>query len=149
MSKKHYLLRDPLKTWPTTSMLIFSLLGIILSVYLWSFSLSDTPIPCTVDGGCESVLRGEWSELFDIPIAALGTAFYSAFFYTSILKLFIRHSLLDWSQTVLITSGILFTTYLRYLEISQIGYICQWCWVSMILVIILFVAYLYDEKYLW
>jgi len=42
--------------------------------------------------------------------------------------------------------GIIFSVYLRYLEFVKIGHICVWCWMSVILIVLFIVLYLWEQK---
>lgn len=122
----------------TVLLLVLAVLGMILSAYLWWYKFQEgEAISCDISGGgCDEILTGKYSEMFNIPIATWGFFFYATFFLVSFQKLFIKHFLIDSLLIGLLLSGILYTLWLRYLEFFVIGGWCQWCWLSVIIIVI-------------
>ncbi len=116
--------------------LIISILGIFLSVYLWSFQVIDRVIPCT-DNGCEHVLTSEYSKMLGVPLSTYGFFYYCLLTLLAFERIFIKHKLIDNILYLSIGWGLLYSLYLRYLEFTKIGSVCMWCWISVVLVVML------------
>jgi len=126
--------------------LTLSIIGIFLSSYLWAFQVTDNIIPCS-SSGCAHVLSDPHSFIFGVPMAAFGVAFYIALAYLAFQRFYIKHKVLKYSMSLLIFSGLIFSLYLRYLEFFVIKQgICQWCWGSFIIVLIISGLNLYEHK---
>ncbi len=97
---------------------ILSILGIILSAYLWKVQLQgeDLSIPCTTNGGCELVLTSKWSKIFGVPMSVYGFFFYAFLALLTFQRIFIEHKLIEKLTLLSIVWGIIFSVYLRYLE---------------------------------
>lgn len=109
-------------------------IGVFLSMYLWYIHLSADDVLCFT-GGCNAVLTGEFSQIAGVPVAAMGVAFYAFILVLAFQRSKIEHKLLDQMLYGWVGVGLLFTLYLRYLEFAKIGEICEWCWVSVVIVI--------------
>jgi uncharacterized membrane protein len=132
-------------SWINTFMLILGILGIALSAYLWNVQATDGIVPCTT-GGCEDVLTSDWSKILGIPMAAYGVAYYIAICFVCFEKMFIKHKLLNHILLGLISWGIIFSIYLRYIEFVKIGEICIWCWASVAIIILLTISFFVDKS---
>lgn len=112
--------------------LLLSVLGIAVSIYLsWTY-LSGSHIACTTHG-CEAVRSSSYSTLFGIPQPIYGIIFYLvvgflALIYQSTEKLFT----IGIKRLIIITStfGFLYSVYLTSLEAFVIRAYCDWCLVS-------------------
>jgi uncharacterized membrane protein len=124
---------------------IISILGIILSGAMWWYKYENKIPPCTLSG-CEHVLTGPYSEMFGTPVAAYGFFFYITLAGLSFQALFIHNKLITRMLGLDIIAGVIFTIYLRYLEIVKIGDWCQWCWVSVVFMIFISVGFLLELK---
>jgi len=127
--------------------LILVTVGIGISLYLTYTKLTFSPIICKF-GDCDLVQRSEYANFFGIPIAFLGV------FYYLILAVLIWYKDLDIKYTKFIDKalvfwviwGVIFSTYLTYLEIYVIKAICMWCIFSYIVVLKL-LATVVTEKF--
>lgn len=119
-------------------------IGGLVSLYLWDFHVNNSKVVCFT--GCESVLSSEYGVFFGVPIAAFGFAYYVITLLMVYIRSRIRHILLDRLLGILLTWGLLFSLYLRYLEFFVLFDICMWCWVSFIVIIIMSVVYWVESK---
>jgi len=134
----------------TTNRLILFLasLGILLSFYLWSVQVADPKdavISCAVGDGCYQVLTGPYGKLWGIPMSVFGVFYYVFVLFTAFLREKINDKLLSQILVLEVVWGIIFSLYLRFVEFYYIRHICSWCWLSVLIVIILTVV-LYIEK---
>ncbi len=106
-------------------LLLISAGGIAISLYLTYVKLTDSPIRCAV-GSCDLVQKSKYAELFGIPVAMLGIAYYLTL--AVIAQLNKKQLIKLWCIW-----GFIFSGYLTYLEVFVIHEICQWCVFSAIL----------------
>ena len=126
--------------------IIIAIIGMALSAYLWWYQVTDQFIPCT-GSGCDDVLKSPYGKLFGVPMSVFGVFYYAVIFLLAFQKLFIKDKILNWLMLATILWGILFSVYLRYLEFFVIGNICIWCWGSVVLILILTLLYILENKY--
>lgn len=108
---------------------LVALVGLADSIYLTVKHFTAEPVPCSLTGGCETVLSSEFAEFAGIPIAAFGAVAYFIAFSLAVLtafgdsrtwKLFGIH--------VFVMS--LFTAWLLYVQAFILGAFCQFCLLS-------------------
>jgi uncharacterized membrane protein len=111
-------------------------IGLGISGYLTYYKLNASPWACNF-GGCDKVQNSKYSIMFGLPVATWGIIYYIALLITYLRKWELLTKLwLAW--------GIIFSTYLTYIEISKIHAICGWCALSYLIIII--ITYLYFKK---
>jgi uncharacterized membrane protein len=130
-------------------MALVSLVGIFVALYLTLYKLGAVgDLACTV-GSCETVQLSRWATFLGLPVAAWGVGFYVAVFALTVAGLQPR-----WEESrglslvvvALVAWGLVFSLWLTWLELFVIHAICQWCVVSAVLVLILFVLALLDWR---
>ena len=116
--------------------------GVGVSGYLTLIHYDEAALICGV-GDCHTVQSSRYAEIAGIPIAILG-----ALMYATVLALAaFRWRRPDSSAATLTSvafavalSGVGYAAYLTWLEIAVIKAICQWCVVSAILTVGIFLA---------
>jgi uncharacterized membrane protein len=115
--------------------------GVFLAAYLTMYKLGMIgALQCSV-GECETVNLSRWATLGGLPVAAWGMGFYAAVFLVAFLGTTARFVDEAWISHVLLaltTWGVIFSSWLTYLELFVIHAICMWCVISAILTVILF-----------
>ncbi|HUJ93093.1 MAG TPA: vitamin K epoxide reductase family protein [Gaiellaceae bacterium] len=112
-----------------------AVLGAGIAAYLTVAHLAHAPVVC-VSGGCETVQHSAYSELFGIPVAAIGLAGYVLIGASSRP----RTDLARTAGAAAALAGLVFAAYLVYVQVSIIGAVCQWCIASDVVLAILVVA---------
>jgi uncharacterized membrane protein len=102
-----------------------ALAGAAVSGYLLWVRETGANLICAA-GGCETVQSSQYSEILEMPVALLGLACYVALFATALLRSENARLL----HTALALTGVVFSTYLLYVQIELIGAVCQWCLAS-------------------
>ena len=125
--------------WPIWASIFVSFLGILNTGYLTIQHFRGLPPTCSVFQGCETVTNSVYSTLFGIPLALLGLIFYLVIFMLCLE--YMRHGSaivanLFWFGTVM---GIIASTVLVCLQIFVIKALCQYCILSAIETILLFI----------
>lgn len=106
-----------LRRWQSISA-ILSFLGVVDSLYLWSFKWTHTLI-CGTEG-CDVVNASPYSEIMGIPVAAIGVLGYLALLALALWALFARNNAPYWLTDVRIffaAVGFLFAVYLTAVEL--------------------------------
>ena len=123
---------------------VVALIGLADSIYLTIKHYTGEVVPCSIVQGCEQVLTSSYAEIFGVPLAMFGAAAYFVAFSLAILAAFGNG--LMWRffgiQTFLM---LLFSVWLVYLQAYVIGVFCQFCLVSAVTTLTLFIIYLVSE----
>lgn len=122
-------------------MVVISLAGLFLSVYLTLYHYGVIGVLACNVGSCERVQSSRWSMFLGLPVAAWGVGFYTVMLILSILAL--RENLEESPQLaaimlVIALGGVLFTGWLNALEAFVIHAWCEWCLGSAAMVLVLF-----------
>ena len=129
--------------------LVLSILGALISFYILYNDIAGSEVVCP-DGGCVKVSNSEYSRFLGIPVAALGLFYYLALFGIRNLKK-VRNNLYEKIvevriEKLLLVAGVIFSIYLRYIEIFKIKAVCIWCWGSVFVLFGIVIAYFYENK---
>jgi len=123
--------------------------GIFVALYLLLYKIGLIgELTCSV-GSCETVNSSKWATFLGIPVAGWGVAWYVGMFSLAVMSTSERFA---GSRTMSLLlfgfagSGLLFSVWLTYLELFVIHAICQWCVVSAIIVLLIFVATALDLR---
>jgi uncharacterized membrane protein len=126
-----------------------ALAGIFLALYLLLYKLGMIgALTCSV-GSCETVNTSKWARFLGIPVAGWGVAWYMATFAIAVASIqgrFADSPGISLALLVMTTTGLIFSAYLTWLELFVIHAICQWCVVSAILVLVMFVLTVLDYR---
>ena len=119
----------------------FAVLGLLVSIYMTIYKLTNNESMCIGSGGCSIVNASGYSEVNGIPVAAIGV-----FGYLSILTFLVLEnrpgffqengSMLLFGVTLI---GFLFTVWLIYVEVALIKAYCPFCITSQITMTIIFI----------
>jgi uncharacterized membrane protein len=126
-----------------------ALAGIFLAVYLLLYKLGMIgELSCSV-GSCEKVNTSKWATFLGLPVAAWGVGWYIVMFVLAVVSTWETYAESPAVSMLLLGvagTGLIFSTYLTYLELFVIHAICQWCVVSAILVLVIFVICAIDYR---
>jgi uncharacterized membrane protein len=126
-----------------------ALAGIFLATYLALYKLGYIgALSCSV-GSCETVNLSRWATFLGLPVAVWGVGFYVSVFAVSFAGTLDRFAGAAWVSHALLGLtgwGVLFSTWLTYLELFVIHAICMWCVISAILVVVLFALSLVEWR---
>ena len=126
---------------------ILAFLGFLDAVYLTILHYKNAFPPCTITKGCETVLTSEFATVFNIPIALLGSLFYTAVIAVCILCY--HHSKRIFSNAIFFISGVGVTAsiLLLYIQVVILKNICQYCVLSEVINFsIFFLSYLLFKR---
>ena len=119
----------------------FAVLGLLVSIYMTIYKLTNNESMCIGSGGCSIVNASGYSEVNGIPVAAIGV-----FGYLSILTFLVLEnrpgffqengSMVLFGVTLI---GFLFTVWLIYVEVALIKAYCPFCITSQLTMTIIFI----------
>jgi len=117
---------------------IISLLAVValgVSLYLSITHYLGYAVPCSVTHGCETVLNSKYSVVWGVPLSVLGVVFFFSVFVSSLLAnhyVFFKKLL-----TVLLSIGSLASLVFLSLQFFVIKKICEYCFTTDSLTIIM------------
>lgn len=122
----------------STALAVF---GLFVSAYLTIYKLTENDKMCLGSGDCAAVNASLYSEIYSIPVAAIGVGGYFSIF--AVLAAEKRSPFLQKNNTLIVFGlalvGFLFTLYLIYVELRLIRALCPFCVASQATMIMLFI----------
>jgi uncharacterized membrane protein len=119
----------------------FTILGLLVSIYMTIYKLTDNDKMCIGSGGCSVVNSSRYAEVSGIPVAVLGVGGYTAIL--AVLLLERRNKFFEQNGTMMFfglsITGFLFTVWLIYVEIALIKALCPFCLTSQASMTIVFI----------
>ena len=122
-------------------MVVISLAGLFLAVYLTLYHYGAIGILACNVGSCEKVQTSRWSMFLGLPVAAWGVGFYTVMLILSLVAMRDAYSdsqPLASAMVIFALGGLLFTGWLNFLEAFVIHAWCEWCIGSASMVLVLF-----------
>lgn len=119
---------DKIRILPLVAALV-AIAGMIDAIYLTVHHYTGEKVPCSVTGGCETVLSSLYSEIGGIPLALFGGLAYFTVFSLATLSAFGDDRM--WKiLSVIVALMAVFSLWLLYLQAFVIGAFCQFCLLS-------------------
>ena len=119
----------------------FAILGLLVSIYMTIYKLTDNASMCIGNGGCSVVNNSIYAEVHGVPVAVIGMIGYAALL--AVFYLETRGGYFNENGTLLLfgmaLTGFLFTVWLIYVEIALIKALCPFCLTSQISMTIIFI----------
>jgi protein-disulfide isomerase len=132
-------------------LIILGVIGIYIAGVLTIQHALQLEVPCTADGGCQTVARHASSYLpfgiggmERIPVAYIGLAGYVLLTVLAILRSGLgKQSSPKWvgAGFFMAAAGMLFSLYLQYVSFTEIRAKCIWCISSAVIMTITFIIY--------
>ena len=126
---------------PTTIIIVFSILGILDTLYLIYHKIKGTDVACLFfpKEWCKKVQYSKYSKTFGIPNSVAGFFIYTAILILTLL--FVQGTIVTFLPiTILITIGFLFSLYFMYIQGAVLKVYCTWCVISFINFTIMLIA---------
>ena len=102
-----------------------ALVGVGITAYLLSVRASGATLSCTT-GGCEAIQSSSYSEIFGLPVAALGLGGFLVLLGAALA----RGDLARLIGAAVALAAFAFGTYLLVVQVVVIGALCDWCLAS-------------------
>ena len=103
-------------------MAALAIASIGIAAYLVQAHYSGVSVVCST-GGCETVQKSAYAEVFGVPVALLGLLGSAAILVT----LFRGGPASRAAGLGFAVSGLVFAAYLVIVQLAVIGAVCQWC----------------------
>jgi len=112
---------------------VLAFLGFLDATYLTILHYKNAFPPCAITKGCETVLTSQYATIFNVPIALLGSLFYTAIIAVCII--FYHHSKRIFSNAIffIAATGVIASILLFYIQLVIIKNFCQYCVLSEII----------------
>jgi uncharacterized membrane protein len=121
--------------------LILTILGLLVSIYMTIFKITNNAKMCIGSHGCSIVNSSRYSEVNGIPVAVLGVVGYAAIL--AVLLLERRPGFIQQNSTLIFfglsLTGFLFTLYLIFVEVALIKAYCPFCLTSQAAMTLIFI----------
>jgi uncharacterized membrane protein len=121
--------------------LILTILGLLVSIYMTIFKITNNAKMCIGSHGCSVVNSSRYAEVNGIPVAVLGVVGYAAIL--AVLLLERRPGFFQQNGTLLFfglsLTGFLFTLYLIFVEVALIKAYCPFCITSQAAMTLIFI----------
>jgi uncharacterized membrane protein len=128
---------------------LLALLGLFVAAYLYLYKVGAIGSLACGSGGCETVQLSKQSRFLGVEVALIGVLGYAVLLILALLGLQESQAGRSGSaRALLVLSGIavVFTLYLKGLELFVIHAICRWCVVSAVIIVAIFVLALWDWR---
>jgi uncharacterized membrane protein len=134
-------------TWLPIGSLLIAIVGLGASIYLtYEHFTQNATLACSANSlvNCTAVTTSPQSKVFGIPVAVLGLVFF-----VGIIPLLLpvawrmNTKLIRTSRIAAVAIGVCFVFYLIYVELFDVGKICEWCTGVHILTLALFAVVLF------
>ena len=123
------------------SSIIFSVVGLLVSIYMSIYKFSNNNAMCLGSGDCATVNASRFSEIYGIPVAFFGVFGFVAIILVHFLEK--RIKLFEQQGTLMIFGmglfGFIFVLYLTYVELYVIHAICPFCVATAIAMVLVFI----------
>lgn len=127
---------------PRLLVLLFSLAGLAVSAYLHLTKRRGQKPYCFLGQDCSSVINSRYSVTFGLPNEVLGIIYYLAVFLLYLSPL-TQIPEVDLAAFVVSTLAAAFSSYLFYLQAHVLKKWCEWCLVSTICSLGIFLVLLF------
>src|SRR5882724_11495596 len=124
--------------WISAGIAALAFMGMVDATYIALHTSRGFLPPCGLAGGCDQVLSSPYALILGVPVAWFGLAFYLTTAACALFALFGFEQALRLSLA-LASLALGFTMYLLYLQAIVIRAFCDYCLLSALLVILIFV----------
>ncbi|HUN09997.1 MAG TPA: vitamin K epoxide reductase family protein [Aggregatilineales bacterium] len=115
-----------------------ALAGLVAAAYLATIEVNQTDAVCGLVGDCNRVQQSPYAQIAGIPIGVIGVLGYIAILILWFVNRQIGGSYrLEQLMRAAALLGVVFSTYLTFLEPFVIGATCLWCLMSAIIMLLL------------
>jgi vitamin-K-epoxide reductase (warfarin-sensitive) len=135
--------------WLRVIALLLCVAGIFVAGYMSWAEVTGNETVCADTGkiDCAAVQESAYAKTFGIPVAIMGLAGYVAMFGVLLLEDQVK-LLAEYGRILVLGMalfGVIFQTYLTYVEASVLDKWCQWCVTSYVLITLVLVISAYRQ----
>lgn len=136
------LLIQRISKWIVIMLVVVALIGFADATYLTVEHYQNKIPPCTI-GGCETVLTSSYSQIIGIPVSLLGAIYYLFILIFLILYIDLKKEIFLRIPLIASIFGLLASIWFSYLQIFVIKAFCQYCAISAMTSLIIFISAFY------
>lgn len=125
--------------WLPLTMLGVSAVGFMDATYLAVKHFTHTVVPCSILHGCEVVTTSVYSTVLGIPVALMGSLYYLALIILLFVAVDTKNEKIFLIATRSTALGLFASGWFVYVQAGILQAFCQWCMLSAITSITLFV----------
>ncbi|MBU6427083.1 vitamin K epoxide reductase family protein [Patescibacteria group bacterium] len=143
MTNLNQLLTRPLRRLPVSAvvfLLVVALAGFVDASYLTIEHFQGAIPPCSLTGGCETVLSSPFSTFLGIPVSLLGALYYLTILICAFAYLEGKHEWMMRFALWFTVFGLAASLWFVYLQVFVIHSYCVYCIGSAITSTVLFVT---------
>lgn len=140
--------------WLYLLMILLTLAGLGVSAYLmWGYTTPGASLACGSSHGCDAVKNSTYANLAGIPLPLIGLVSYLSLLLLLVIQNQVATSHRSWSPYIALVifglslAGVLYSTYLTYLELFVIYAICRWCVASAIIIVAIFILSIFNLRH--
>jgi uncharacterized membrane protein len=127
--------------WMYRARVALAILGLAVAIYMTIYKVLNADAMCLGSGDCSTVNASPYSEVYGIPVGAIGAIGYAAILATLYFEK--RNRFFKENGALMLfgmaLTGFLFTLWLIYVEIAILKAICPFCLTSQIAMTIIFI----------
>ena len=128
---------------------VLSLIGLTDAIYLsYNHFSKSASVVCNLFSDCDNVLNSQYATIGIIPLALIGVGYYLLIGFLAQYQIYHPSHLIKRFLLFVTTLGLLATTYFVYLQALVIQSWCQYCLLSALITVILWLIIAYDSIYL-
>lgn len=128
---------------------LLALVGLFVALYLWLFKIGVVGTMSCGTGGCEAVQLSPESVFMGVEVALIGVVGYLVLLGVAVwgtLPAQATRGAPALALMILSGGAVAFTAHLKYLEFFVIGAVCQWCVVSAVIIVVIFLLSVADWR---
>jgi uncharacterized membrane protein len=118
---------------------ILSFIGLLDGAYLTWKHYTNGSVNCSLTAGCEQVLTSQYSTIAGVPLSLIGAIYYVVLFFLCIALLDTDRPLFVKLIALISGAGVLFSSYLVYLQVAMLKSICIYCMLSATTTTLIFI----------
>ncbi len=119
--------------------LVLGFAGFLDATYLTILHYKNAFPPCSVTGGCESVLTSQYSIILGVPISLLGSLFYLLIMFFALAVFHSKRKVFAHGLFLASLSGLFVSAVLFFVQFFILQAFCQYCLLSEIISLAIFV----------
>ena len=128
-----------LPKWILAAILVFSFIGFLDAGYITVQHYSEGIVPCYGFQGCDLVLTSRYAEVGGVPISLVGAIYYLIIFIAGVWFIDSRNKKALFVLGYLPMVGFAVSIGLVYLQVFVIKAVCDYCVISAVSSLILFI----------
>ena len=120
-----------------------SLIGFLVSAYLYYSKTSNKKIYCILGKDCDEVVRSKYGETFGMENTLAGIIYYGLVFFYGVALLLNRNlfkgAILYYSVVIASIASVIFSIYLMWVQAFVLKKWCEYCIVSTIISVLILI----------